>query len=502
MNHFSRPNRRPNRGLSRSLGIGLLLGAGACHLLVPTVAQAQMNQFLQLLQNGSSFLLHSNTPGYLGVELADVDTEKAQALRMKDTHGALITLIDHDAPAGQSGLKVNDVVLALNGQKVDNAEQLRRILREIPAGRKISIEISREGNVQTMALQLADRRAMEHDVWNKLGNSNDATGAVPGGLGILPGNGDGSIPGGFHMPLFGSTLKVGALVEPLTTQMAEYMGVPNGLMVKQVARKSEAAAAGLKPFDVILKVGSETISTSSDWERALHANQGKAVQVVVLRDRKQQTLTLQVDSKRHSAVEPVQLAPADSAPGGMARNGLISNPSVPNQEDQIAELRRVLSSDDDSSESALDSGVDSAAESVKKLLHQLPLDDAAQALQDQLLPQAQGVKPQSMVAGSPVQIQPAAPHTLLPLTPQPLLSPQELEQTRQRALQMQQAHAAPAAQIHSPSLPVNPAFVQAQQQMDQVRKSFDQNVKNDQKQMEQMKQQMDKMKLQGFGSSN
>ena len=43
------------------------------------------------------------------------------------------------------------------------------------------------------------------------------------------------------MPFFGSSLNVGALVEPLTSQMAEYLGVSSGLMVKQVARKSEAA---------------------------------------------------------------------------------------------------------------------------------------------------------------------------------------------------------------------------------------------------------------------
>jgi S1-C subfamily serine protease len=119
-------------------------------------------------------------------------------------------------------------------------------------------------------------------------------------MGFFSGGGNAPLSGGFHMPFFGSSLNVGALVEPLTSQMAEYLGVPGGLMVRQVARKSEAASAGLKAFDVILKVGSEPIATLSGWERALHANQGKPVQVTVLRDRKQQTLTLQVDSKRHS----------------------------------------------------------------------------------------------------------------------------------------------------------------------------------------------------------
>jgi membrane-associated protease RseP (regulator of RpoE activity) len=265
--------------------------------LTPPGARAQMRGIDELLQEPSA-LLHSNSQGYLGVELADVDQEKAQALKLKDLRGAVITLIDHDAPAGQVGLKVNDVVLKLNGQQVDGAEQLRRMLRELPAGRQVSLEISRDGNIQTLAVQLADRRAMEHDVWNKLGSGSDVFQRQPG-MGMLP-EGNAPPPSGFHLPFFGSSsLNVGAMVEPLTRQMADYLGVSSGLIVKEVSGKSSAAAAGLKAFDVILKVGANSITTLADWERALRSNQGKPVQVTVLREKKQQTLTLLVDSKRH-----------------------------------------------------------------------------------------------------------------------------------------------------------------------------------------------------------
>jgi membrane-associated protease RseP (regulator of RpoE activity) len=290
MKHFLRPY--------RNLGFIVLLGAAAFVAVAPPGARAQGRELVQLLAGDNALLLHATSQGYLGVDLADLDQEKAQALKLKEVRGALITLIDHDAPAGQIGLKVNDVVLQLNGQNVEGAEQLRRMLREIPAGRKVSIEISREGNVQTLAVELADRRVMEHDVWNKIGSGGDLFTPQGSGMGILPGVGAGDAPmPGFHMPFFGSSLNVGALVEPLTSQMAEYLGVGNGLMIKQVAHKSEAAAAGLKAFDVILKVGSDTIATTADWDRALRSNAGKPVQVTILRDKKQQTLTLQVDSK-------------------------------------------------------------------------------------------------------------------------------------------------------------------------------------------------------------
>ena len=288
--------------LYRGFGVVAVVGAAAWLTMGPHAAQAQARGIVQWGgEEPSPQLLHASSQGYLGVDLADVDQEKAQALKLKDIRGAVITLIDHDAPAGQIGLKVNDVVVKLNGQAVEGAEQLRRMLREIPAGRNVSLEISRDGNIQTLAVQLADRRVMEHDVWAKIGTGPDVFSQAPG-MGILAG-GDAPLPGGFHMPFFGSSLKVGALVEPLTSQMAEYLGVPSGLMVKQVAHKSDAETAGLKAFDVILKVGSDAISTVADWDRSLRSNQGKPVQVTVLRDRKQQTLTLVVDSKHRGMIE-------------------------------------------------------------------------------------------------------------------------------------------------------------------------------------------------------
>jgi membrane-associated protease RseP (regulator of RpoE activity) len=307
MKHLLRPNHSVpfvNHSPIVSLGIAALGIAAAWLSMGPPAAHAQAQELAPIFAEPSPLAIHAAAAGYLGVQVEDIDNDKAQALKLKEIRGAVITLIDHDAPAGQIGLKVNDVVLAINGQTVEGAEALRRMLREIPPGRKISLEISRDGNIQTLAAQLVDRKVMEHDVWNRLLNVEPGSmaPAPPGGLGVFAGI-DAMPPGGFHMSLFTSTLNVGAMVEPLTSQMSEYLGVPSGLMVKQVARKSEAAAAGLKAFDVILKVGSDSISTSADWDRALRSNVGKPVQVTILRDKKQQTLTLLVDSKHRSALE-------------------------------------------------------------------------------------------------------------------------------------------------------------------------------------------------------
>ena len=285
------------------VGVALL---GAAIILAPNAGRAQLTRISQIIDEPSP-LLHSGGPaqGYLGVLVGDIDNDSASKLKLKDVRGAVVTLIDHDAPAAQVGLRVNDVLLEVNGQAVESAEAFGRMMREIPPGRKITLVVSRDGSTQTMTVQLVDRKKLDTDIWNKLNSGSDISSPATG-LGILGtgAGGDAPLPGGFHVPFIGnSSLKVGALVEPLTAQMADYLGVGNGLMVKQVARKSQAAVAGMKAFDVILKVGTDNIATVSDWDRAMRANQGKTVAVTILRDKKQQTVTLLVDTKKKGEVE-------------------------------------------------------------------------------------------------------------------------------------------------------------------------------------------------------
>jgi S1-C subfamily serine protease len=294
MKYFLGPNRKIGIGFAAAVLAGLVVSA--------TAARAQVGSIIELVQDPSPLLGHASggSQGYLGVELTDVDQDKAQVLKLKDTHGALITLIDHDAPAGQIPLKINDVVTKLNGQNVDGAEQLRRMLREMPAGRKVTMEISRDGNLMTVTTELGDRRKIEARIWHDVNDGGSGL-SQPSGNGFLTGgNGGVDLPSGLPSIFTGSSLNVGALVEPLTNQLAQWLGVSSGIMVKQVYKKSEAAAAGLKANDVILRVGTEPIANLAAWDRALRSNEGKQVQVTVLRDRKQQTVALQVDSKRHS----------------------------------------------------------------------------------------------------------------------------------------------------------------------------------------------------------
>jgi hypothetical protein len=455
MNHLLRPCRTSHLNFA----LGVLTAAATCLLAAPPAARAQAQELAPFFEDTSPLLAHSGAPGYLGVDVADVDSDKAQALKLKEVRGAVITLIDHDAPAGQIGLKVNDVVLAINGQNVEGAEQLRRMLREIPPGRKISLEISRDGNIQTLDVQLVDRKAMEHDIWYRIGIDADGIAPIspPPAMGLMGGAGD--VPsGGFHMSIFTSTLNVGALVEPLTSQMAEYLGVQGGLMVKQVARKSEAAAAGFKAFDVILKVGSDSIMTSADWDRSLRSNQGKPVQVTILRDKKQQTLTLQVDSKHRGAVEYQDLFSGD--------DGSLLAEVTPQFDSRFMEE---LSAQARAEAAAAAAQADALRRQMENLRLQIGPEQA-----EQLRQQAEKLR-DSMKDFK--------------------IDPQQMEQLQKQMEQLGQ-------RFNSNGLKIDPKQMeQFRRQMEEFRKNFNQEqMKQLQQQMEQFRRQMEEWREQSSGN--
>src|SRR5262249_44279167 len=101
---------------------------------------------------------------YLGVDIQDVTKERMTALKLKEERGVEITMVDQDAPAGKAGLKEHDVILDFNGTAIESEEQLRRLLRETPPGRTVSLGISRDGNPMKISVQLGDRGTMEGTV--------------------------------------------------------------------------------------------------------------------------------------------------------------------------------------------------------------------------------------------------------------------------------------------------------------------------------------------------
>jgi len=232
---------------------------------------------------------------YLGVDTRDVTKDRLASLHLREEAGVEVTMVDADAPAGKAGIKEHDVIQTVNSQPVQSVEQLRRMIREIPPGRTVSVGISRDGQPVTIQAQLAERSKMpgiEHSF-------NFNMPAIP------PINPVINMP---EMDLAGpvvvmhSVSRSGLMVESLTPQLGEFFGAKNGngVLIRSVEKGSRAEQAGFRAGDVVTKVNGNAVGDCSDFTRLLRSRKENKVSITVLRERKEQNLTITLPELRRS----------------------------------------------------------------------------------------------------------------------------------------------------------------------------------------------------------
>jgi serine protease Do len=238
----------------------------------------------------------SGPTSYLGVDIADVTADRVAALKLKEEQGVEVTMVDQDAPAGKAGIREHDVILSMNGTQVESKSQLQRMIHETPAGRTVTLVLSRDGQPITVKVQLADRRSEFH-VSKMKDNDNDFRFEIT----PIPNLGDLDIPN-FNVVVVQSSVRSGLMVENLTPQLAEFFGARDGrgVLVRSVEKGSRADKAGLRAGDVIVRVGDQPVHDSSDFTHLFHSHSAGPVNVEVLRDKKAQTLTISLPGRKES----------------------------------------------------------------------------------------------------------------------------------------------------------------------------------------------------------
>jgi len=234
----------------------------------------------------------SGGSSYMGVDIADVTSERLSALKLKEEHGAEITMVDEDAPAGKAGLREHDVILNLNGTAIESAAQLRRMIKETPPGRVVTLGISRDGQPLTIKVQLADRS--KEKMWEP--GAHEFKFKMP----EIPAIPDIDLP--VTVVIAHSSLRSGLMVENITPQLGDFFGVKGGkgALVRSVEKGSRGEKAGFHAGDVIVKVNDQIIHDASDFTHALHGSSGGTASVTVVRDKHEQNLTLSLPEKKDS----------------------------------------------------------------------------------------------------------------------------------------------------------------------------------------------------------
>lgn len=239
----------------------------------------------------------SGRSSYLGVDIADISSDRLGALKLKEEKGVEVTMVDQDAPAGKAGIKEHDVILTMNGTAIESKTQLQRMIHETPAGRVVTFGLSRDGQPVTIKVQLADRR----NEFAHMYNDKDWDKSIRVEIPPIPNLPDFDVPN-IGVVVVHSSMRSGLMVENITQQLGEFFGAKNGngVLVRSVDKGSRADKAGLRAGDVIVRVGDQPVHDTSDFTHALHTRSSGSVAVGVIRDKKEQTLTITLPERKDS----------------------------------------------------------------------------------------------------------------------------------------------------------------------------------------------------------
>jgi serine protease Do len=268
----------------------------------------------------------SGTSSYLGVDIADITTERLSALKLKEEKGVEVTMVDQDAPAGKAGIKEHDVILTMNGTTIESGAQLRRMIHETPPGRVVTFGLSRDGQPLTIKLPLGDKHTEYSMVSPDMKNFHIN---VPD-IHVMP---DIDIPS-INVIMATTSARSGLMVENITPQLGEFFGVKNGngVLVRSVEKGSRAEKAGFRAGDVVVKVNDQPVHDTSDFTHAVKSRSGDSVSVGVIRDKKEQNLNLTLPEHKESGG-----LDAESFDG--VEIGADTQVEIGRVEEQIAKLR-------------------------------------------------------------------------------------------------------------------------------------------------------------------
>ena len=304
--------------MKRALGYGLILLAASQPLRRAPRWRGAMASEVDPGAGGALFFFGGSASargaqGYLGVIVRDVTPDQVAALKLKDARGAEIVLVDHDAPAGKAGLREHDVVLQMNGQAIEGGDQIRKMLHECPAGKDHhpahqprrpaddhhhpDVDAGRGG---APGLGAAPHRPRAASTRPPTAPTSDFS-AGPASSSPRSARGNSFIGTMLMNPSY-----TGAMLEKMSTQLADYFGVSSGagLLVRSVAaelarrprRNARRRRCRRRPTP------SPSPAPATGPRRSRTATD-MPLTIVVMRDKKQQTLTLTPDGKKRSSLE-------------------------------------------------------------------------------------------------------------------------------------------------------------------------------------------------------
>ena len=192
------------------------------------------------------------TRGYLGVVIQPITPAMAKQLGLSKVQGGLVADVSGKGPAQAAGVQRGDVILSINGNTVNDSNELRNTISMMQPGETVKLEISRNGSTKNLDVKLGELPLSKQDAENQSeGASKDAL--------------------------------EGVSVENLDAETASQLQLPEstkGVVVTGIDPSSPKAESGLQKGDVIQEVNHQPVHNVGEFEQAMRKAGGSALLLI------------------------------------------------------------------------------------------------------------------------------------------------------------------------------------------------------------------------------
>jgi serine protease Do len=188
--------------------------------------------------------------GWLGVQIQSLNEELADGFGRDDESGALVSSVLPDSPAEDAKFRAGDIILEFDGKPIEEMRDLPRVVAEVAAGSTVDVKVWRDGREENLDVRIGEYPDDEELALAEP-DSDEALGAT-----------------------------LSELTDALRGQY-RLGDDTEGVLVVRVERGGLAAENGLRPGDLIQRIGRKAVSTPGEVETAIEEARESGSETVV-----------------------------------------------------------------------------------------------------------------------------------------------------------------------------------------------------------------------------
>ena len=207
------------------------------------------------------------TRGWLGVLIQEIDHDLADSFGMSKPEGALVAQITDNSPAANAGIRVGDVIVQYNNQKVVSSSSLPPMVGRTAVGATVPVVVLRNGKPMTVQVTIGE---LERDDVAKVAKAS----------------------------VDKARNKLNLTVGKLNPEEKEALADDARGVVVRLVGDGPAAVAGIRPKDIILSLNNQDVTDAAQFDKLVdELPVGKAVPLLIQRDGRALFLAVKIPSE-------------------------------------------------------------------------------------------------------------------------------------------------------------------------------------------------------------